>query len=281
MNYFKTFLLMTGLIIFALAVGYYLRGPQGMVTAFMIALLMNFFAYFFSDKMVLAQSGARAVSEEEAPELYRMVRELTAKGKMPMPRIYIMEDPSPNAFATGRNPSHAAVAVTSGILRTLQPRELKAVLGHELSHVKNRDILIMTIAATFAGMLMMLTNLFYGFGGRDSENKNPLGMIVVMVLAPIAASIIQMAISRSREYEADRGGALLTSPRDMMSALEGIHSGVARIPGQTASTQTAHMYIANPFSAKGISRLFSTHPSLEERVAFLQKMEGRSSIVTD
>jgi len=281
MNYFKTFMLMMGLMVFALGVGYYLRGPQGMISAFLFALLMNFVMYFFSDKMVLMQTGARAVTEEEAPDLYRMLRSLTVKAKMPMPRVYVMDDPSPNAFATGRDPSHAAVAVTTGILKTLDPRQLQAVLGHELSHVKNRDILIMTVAATFSGMLMMLTNIFYGFGNRNSENRNPLGMIVVMLLAPIAATLIQLAISRSREYDADRGGAQLTSPRDMIGALEGIHAGIARRPMAEASPSSAHLFIANPFSAKGVSRMFMTHPSLEERVEALQALSGRSSVISD
>jgi len=273
MNYFKTFLLMTLLMTFALLVGYFVGGQSGMVIAFMLAALSNFFMYFFSDSMVLAGNRARAVAPEESPELYSVVEELTQKAGLPMPKLYIMEDDSPNAFATGRDPEHAAVCVTSGILQTLNRNQLKAVLGHELTHVKNRDILTMSVAATFAGAVMMLCNLFYFFGGRrDDREGNPLAMLAVMLIAPLAASLIQLAISRSREFGADQGGAQLTTPDQMISALKGIHRGIEANPTQV-SESSAHLFIESPFSGRNLSSLFMTHPPIEDRIAALEAMK--------
>ncbi len=273
MNYFKTFLLMMLLMTFALLVGYFVGGQSGMVVAFMIAALSNFFMYFFSDSMVLAGNRARAVSPQESPELYGVVEELTQKAGLPMPKLYIMEDDSPNAFATGRDPGHAAVCVTSGILQTLNRNQLKAVLGHELTHVKNRDILTMSVAATFAGAVMMLCNLFYFFGGRrDDREGNPLAMLAVMLIAPLAASLIQLAISRSREFGADQGGAQLTTPDQMISALKGIHRGIEANPTQV-SESSAHLFIESPFTGRNLSSLFMTHPPIEDRIAALEAMK--------
>jgi len=273
MNYFKTFLLMMLLMTFSVIVGYYVGGQSGMVIAFLFAAVSNFFMYFFSADMVLAGNNARAVGEADAPELYAIVRELTLKADLPMPKLYIIEDDSPNAFATGRDPHHAAVAATSGILRRLDRNQLKAVLGHELTHVKNRDILTMSMAATFAGAIMMLCNLFYFFGGRrDDREGNPLAMLAVMLVAPIAATLIQLAISRSREYGADHGGAELTSPQQMISALNAIHQGIQTQP-MAVPESSAHLYIENPFSGKNVSSLFMTHPPLEERIAALEEMK--------
>jgi heat shock protein HtpX len=273
MNYFKTFLLMLLLMVFALGVGYFVGGQSGMVIAFVFAAISNFVMYFFSDSMVLAGNGARAVSAGEAPELYGVVEELTLQAGLPMPKLYIMQDPSPNAFATGRNPEHAAVCVTSGILQALNRNQLKAVLGHELTHVKNRDILTMSVAATFAGAIMMLCNLFYFFGGRrDDRGSNPVAMLAVMLIAPLAASLIQLAISRSREYGADQGGAELTSPDQMISALKGIHRGIEATPTQV-SESSAHLFIDSPFSGRNLSSLFMTHPPMEERIAALEAMK--------
>jgi heat shock protein HtpX len=273
MNYFKTFLLMMLLMTFALLVGYFVGGQSGMVIAFVIAALSNFFMYFFSADMVLAGNRARAVTPGEAPELYSVVEELTQKAGLPMPKLYIMEDDSPNAFATGRDPEHAAVCVTSGILQTLNRNQLKAVLGHELTHVKNRDILTMSVAATFAGAVMMLCNLFYFFGGRrDDREGNPIAMLAVMLIAPLAASLIQLAISRSREFGADQGGAQLTTPDQMISALKGIHRGIEATPTQV-SESSAHLFIESPFSGRNLSSLFMTHPPIEDRIAALEAMK--------
>ena len=267
---------MLALMAFALGVGYFVGGQTGMVVAFLFAGASNFVMYFFSADMVLAGNNARAVSPQEAPELYDLVGELTRKAGLPMPKLYVMEDPSPNAFATGRNPEHAAVCVTTGILRALGRDQLMAVLGHELTHVKNRDILTMSVAATFAGAIMMLCNLFYLFGGRrDDRQGNPLAMLAVMLIAPLAASLIQLAISRSREYGADEGGAALTSPETMISALKGIHRGIAAQPTQV-SESSAHLFIESPFSGRDISSLFMTHPPIEERIAALEALKRGS-----
>lgn len=273
MNYFKTFLLMLGLMTLALGVGHAMAGQQGMVTAFLFAGGMNFFLYFFSDKMVLASHHAKPVDASSAPELHAMVSRLARKAGMPVPRLYVVQDSSPNAFATGRSPSRAAVAVTTGLLETLPPRELEAVLAHELTHVRNRDVLIMTVAATFAGVIMMLTNwVFVMFGGRDS-NRNPLVTLAILIVAPLAATIVQLAISRSREYDADRGGAALTSREAMKDALRRIHQAVRARPSTTASEASAHLFIANPFGGRrGVSALFMTHPTLEQRLAALDRM---------
>jgi heat shock protein HtpX len=275
MNYFKTFFLMLLLMCAALFVGYFAGGQTGMVIAFLLAAAGNFVMYFFSADMVLAGNRARAVSASEAPELYRLVEELTLKAGLPMPKLYVMDDDSPNAFATGRDPEHAAVCVTTGILDALKRDQLKAVLGHELTHVKNHDILIMSVAATFAGAIMMLCNFFYIFGGRrDDREGNPLAMLAVMLIAPLAATLIQLAISRSRETSADRGGASLTSPDQMISALQGIHRGIEARPTQ-ASESSAHLFIESPFAGRNLSSLFMTHPPIEERIAALEAMKRR------
>jgi len=278
-NTLKTALFLTVLTLLFMTVGGLLGGSSGMMLAFVLAFGMNMFSYWFSDKIVLKMYKAKEISETEAPELYNIVKRLTIKGNLPMPKVYIIQSPNPNAFATGRNPEHAAVAVTTGILRLLDNGELEGVLGHELAHVKGRDILIGTIAATFAGAIMMLANMAKWamiFGGfRDNDNRNPLGMIgviVAMVLAPIAAMLVQMAISRSREYIADqRGAALSGNPLALASALGKISSGIKKAP-LDANPATAHMFIMNPLSGKkNMANLFSTHPPVEERIRRLNE----------
>ncbi|MDY6838617.1 MAG: zinc metalloprotease HtpX [Thermodesulfobacteriota bacterium] len=272
-NTIKTALLLgalTGLVMF---IGRYLGGNQGMVIAFVFAMMMNFGAYWFSDKMVLKMYRARPVSEAEAPDLHRMVKQLALQAGLPMPKICIMPSESPNAFATGRNPEHAVVAVTQGILRLLDENELKGVLAHELAHVKHRDILIGSIAATLAGAIMMVASmarwaaLFGGFGSRDDDDGGgAIGLIAMSILAPMAAMLIQMAISRSREYAADAAGASFSgSPRSLASALKKIASSSRRVPMQ-AEPATAHMFIMNPLSGKSLMNLFSTHPPVEKRI---------------
>ena len=244
-----------------------------MIVAFFLAMVMNFGSYWFSDKIVLAMYRARPVSEAEAPDLYRIVRGLTMKAGLPMPKICIIPSESPNAFATGRNPQHAVVAVTQGILRLLDENELKGVLGHELAHVKHRDILIGSIAATIAGAIMIIASmarwaaLFGGFGGRDDDDGGGIvGLLAMSIVAPVAAMLIQMAISRSREYSADAAGASFAgSPYGLASALQKISSASRRIP-MRANPATAHMFITNPLSGKSMMNLFSTHPPVEERI---------------
>jgi len=272
-NAAKTALLLgalTGLMMF---IGRYLGGNQGMVIAFAFAIMMNFGAYWFSDKIVLKMYRARPVSEAEAPDLHRMVRQLAQQAGLPMPKICVMPSESPNAFATGRNPEHAVVAVTQGILRLLDDNELKGVLAHELAHVKHRDILIGSIAATLAGAIMMVASmarwaaLFGGLGGRDDDDGGGvIGLIAMSILAPMAAMLIQMAISRSREYAADAAGASFSgSPRGLASALKKIAASSRRVP-MKAEPATAHMFIMNPLSGKSLMNLFSTHPPVEERI---------------
>lgn len=276
-NNFKTALLMTGLMVFFVAIGGLLGGRTGMIMAFIFAFGMNIFSYWFSDKLVLKMYRAKEVTEADAPNLYAIVRRLAERGGLPMPKVYIINNPTPNAFATGRNPQHAAVAVTTGILQLLDNDELEGVLGHELAHVKGRDILIGTVAATIAGAIMMLANWAKWamiFGGRDDED-NPLGAvgaILAMIIAPIAAMLIQMAISRSREYLADERGAHLSGkPLALASALQKISYGVQNIP-MDAQPATAHMFIMNPLSGRSLMNLFSTHPPVEERIKRLQAM---------
>ena len=274
MNWIKTFLLMTALTALAVWVGKMIAGEQGMIMAFGIAVVMNFGSYWFSDKIVLKMYGAQELDESQAPKLYNIVRELTQNAGLPMPKIYMIPSPQPNAFATGRNPSHAAVAVTEGIMRILSDDELKGVLAHELAHVKNRDILIGTIAATIAGAIMMLRYFGYFFGGRSDEegNSSGIGMLIAFIVAPIAALLIQMAISRSREYGADASGAEIShDPHALASALQKLERGAEAIP-MDANPATAHMFIVNPFSAQGLMNLFSTHPPIPERVARLERM---------
>lgn len=283
MNYFKTTVLLIALTLLLVWVGSMFGGRQGAVFAFAIAMGMNFFSYWFSDKIVLKMYGAREVSDQESPTYHGLVRELTARAGMPMPRIYIVPTPAMNAFATGRNPSHAAVAVTEGMLGSLSREELKGVLGHELAHVRNRDILISTIVATVAGAIMMLANMarwasiFGGYGGRSDDEEGSGGgggfaILFLAILAPIAALLIQMAISRSREYAADKGGALLSgNPLGLASALEKLQQGAVARPMDAGQT-TAHLFIVNPLSGRSFASIFSTHPPIEERVKRLRAM---------
>ena len=278
MNTLKTFFFLTLLTLFFIWIGGALGGRTGMTMALVFAVVMNFFAYWFSDKAVLAMSRAREVSEAEAPELYGIVRRLANKADIAMPRVYIMNAEQPNAFATGRNPSHAAVAVTSGIMNILTPEELSGVIGHELAHIKHRDILISTIAATFAGAITYLAYMaqwalmFGGFGGSDDEGGNPFAALLMVIVAPIVALIVQMAISRSREYAADEGGARIAgNPRFLSNALRELQGASERIPMKT-NPATSHLFIVNPLSGKGVMKLFSTHPSMEERISRLESM---------
>ena len=280
MNTMRTFILMTVLTLLLILVGNAVGGKNGAVFAFVVAAAMNFVAYWFSDKIVLRMYAAREVSQADAPELHGMVRELALRAGLPMPKVYIMENDTPNAFATGRNPEHAAVAVTTGITRILSRDELMGVIGHELSHVRNRDILIGSIAATFAGAISMLASMarwgaIFG-GGRDDEEGGGGGNILVVFLfsmvASVAAMLIQMAISRSREYLADEGGAhLVGEPRFLASALEKLHRGVAQVP-MDANPATAHMFIVSPLHGGGVLNLFSTHPPIEKRIERLMSM---------
>jgi heat shock protein HtpX len=272
-NWLKTGILMAGILALFGAIGGLIGGQQGMLLALALGGAMNFFAYWFSDKMVLAMYRAQEVDETSAPQLYRVVRELAARAGLPRPRVYLIDQAQPNAFATGRNPEHAAVAATTGLLRLLTPRELRGVMAHELAHVKHRDILISTISATIAGAISTLAHFGVLFGGaRDEREGNPLLAILVLVLAPIAAMLIQFAISRTREFGADRGGAEITGdPRALADALAKIDAYARGIPNPTAEAHpaTAQMMIVNPLSGGGIKGLFSTHPSTEERIARL------------
>lgn len=276
-NLMKTAILMAAITALFMAIGSVLGGQQGMMIALLVALGMNFFSYWFSDKMVLKMYNAQEVDETSAPQFYRMVRELADKAQLPMPKVYIIQEDAPNAFATGRNPEHAAVAATTGIMRVLSERELRGVMAHELAHVKHRDILISTVSATMAGAISMLANFAMFFSGRDSEGRpaNPIVSILVMILAPIAASLIQMAISRAREFEADRGGAEISGdPAALASALDKIHRYAQGIPLEAAERhpETAQMMIMNPLSGGGIKGLFSTHPATEERIERLMAL---------
>jgi heat shock protein HtpX len=276
-NLMKTAVLMAAITALFMALGSVLGGSQGMMIALVIALGMNFFSYWFSDKLVLKMYNAQQVDETSAPQFYRMVQELAQRAQLPMPKVYLINEDAPNAFATGRNPEHAAVAATTGILRVLSERELRGVMAHELAHVRHRDILISTVSATMAGAISMLANFAMFFGGRNSEGRstNPIVGLLVMLLAPIAAGLIQMAISRAREFEADRGGAEISGdPQALASALQKIHQVAQGIPLAPAEQhpETAQMMIINPLSAGGLRGLFSTHPPMEERVARLLAM---------
>ncbi len=278
-NLMKTAILMAAITALFMAIGRLLGGNSGMMLALVVALGMNFFSYWFSDKIVLRMYNAHEVDDSTAPQFVGMVRELTQRAGLPMPKVYLIDEAAPNAFATGRNPEHAAVAATTGIIRALSERELRGVMSHELAHVKHRDILISTISATMAGAIGMLANFAMFFGGRDSEGRpaNPIAGLLVALLAPLAASLIQMAISRAREFEADRGGAEISGdPRALASALDKIHryaQGIALAPAE-AHPETAQMMIINPLSAGGLRGLFSTHPPTEERIARLLAMAG-------
>jgi heat shock protein HtpX len=282
MNNIKTMLLLVMLTLIFITAGAAMGGRNGMTIGLIFALGMNLFSYWFSDKIVLKMYRAKEVSEAEAPDLYSVVRRLSQKAEIPMPRVYIINEDQPNAFATGRNPNHAAVAVTTGIMRLLSHEELMGVIGHELAHVKHRDILIGTIAATFAGAISYLAQMaqwamiFGGNRGDDDESGSPVAAIVMMIVGPIAAMIVQMAISRSREYVADEGGASISgNPRYLSGALRKLDSASKKIP-MDANPATSHMFIVSPLSGGGILKLFSTHPPIEERIARLESM-GRSS----
>ena len=276
MNMLKTMLLMTGLTLVLLWAGNAIGGQSGLTIALIFALAMNAFSYWFSDRIVLKIYKAQEASKADAPELYEMLRRLARKADIPAPRVYIINQPQPNAFATGRNPEHAAVAVTTGIMRILSAEELEGVIAHELAHVKNRDILIGTVAATIAGAISYLAYMaqwamIFG-GGDDDEGGNPLVAIVMMIVAPVAAMLIQMAISRSREYAADAGGAKIAgNPRYLANALRKLNSASQQIP-MKAEPATAHMFIVNPLSGGRMAKLFSTHPPMEERIARLEEM---------
>jgi heat shock protein HtpX len=273
MNYVRTGMLMAALTALFGAVGYLLAGAGGMMIALGIAVATNLFSYWNSDKLALAAHNAEEVDERRAPELYGMVRDLAARANMPMPRVYIIHEDQPNAFATGRNPQNAAVAATTGILRTLSYDELAGVMAHELAHIKNHDTLTMTITATMAGAISTIASFGMFFGSRD-QRPNFIVQMLVMVLAPLAATIIQMAISRSREYEADRlGGEICGNPAALADALAKIAGGVAHIPNETAEQKpaTAHMFIINPLSGRGMDSLFSTHPDTGNRIAALME----------
>ncbi|MFZ3135949.1 MAG: zinc metalloprotease HtpX [Thermodesulfovibrionales bacterium] len=278
MNNIKTLVLLMTLTLILVWAGGAMGGKQGMTIALIFALAMNFFAYWFSDKIVLKMYKAREVKESEAPDLYNIVRMLSQKAEMPMPRVYMIDKEQPNAFATGRNPKHAAVAVTTGIMRILSREELQGVIGHELAHVRNRDILISTIAATIAGAISYLAQMaqwamiFGGHRGDDEEGDSPVAAFVMMIVGPIAAMIVQMAISRSREYAADKGGAEIAgNPRYLAGALRKLHMASQKIH-MDANPSTSHMFIVNPLSGGGILKLFSTHPPIEERIARLESM---------
>jgi heat shock protein HtpX len=276
-NWFKTGMLMAAIMALFGVVGALLGGGQGMLLALVFGAAMNLWAYWFSDTMVLKLYRAQEVDEHSAPELYGMVRELAGRAGLPMPRVYVIDEPQPNAFATGRNPEHAAIAATKGILQLLSERELRGVLAHELSHVKHRDILTSTITASIAGAISTLAQFGMFFGGRDDDHRNPLVAILVLILAPIAAMLIQLAISRGREYEADRGGAEVSGdPRALADGLAKIERYARGMPLETAETHpaTAQMMIINPLSGGGISGLFRTHPPTEERIRRLLAMAG-------
>jgi heat shock protein HtpX len=279
-NVFKTGVLLAVLTAMLVLIGGAIGGQQGMVIAFVIALAMNFFSYWFSDKIVLAAYGAQPIDEAAAPRLYAIVHRLATRAGIPMPRVYMVPSETPNAFATGRNPQHAVVAVTEGIMRILDEEELEGVLAHELSHVKNRDVLISTIAATLAGAITYLAHMAQWaamFGGRsrddDEGGSNPIAMILLAILAPIAAMLVQMAVSRSREFQADATGARVAGkPWGLAKALEKLQMANEAVPMADATPATAHLFIVNPLSGQTLMRLFSTHPPLEERIARLRAM---------
>ena len=281
MNVLRTTMLLAALTAIFMGVGYLVGGTSGMFLAFLVAAGMNVFAYWNADKMVLRMNGAREVDARSAPEFHALVAQLAQQAGLPMPKVYVIDNPQPNAFATGRNPDNAAVAATTGLLRSLSRDEIAAVMAHELGHVKNRDTLIMTITATIAGAVSMLANFALFFGGSGSrENNNPLGAIGVIVatlVAPLAAMMVQMAVSRTREYSADRAAAEITgAPRSLASALAKIQNGARQIPNDAAERNPAmaHLFIINPLSGARMDNLFSTHPATENRIAALRAMEG-------
>ncbi|PLX67035.1 MAG: protease HtpX [Denitrovibrio sp.] len=284
-NTLKTGLLMVLLTVLFILVGGAIGGRGGVVFAFGFAMVMNFASYWFSHTIVLKMYKAKEVTEAEQPVLYRIVRDLATRGQLPMPKVYVMNNPTPNAFATGRDPQHGVVAVTTGIMQLLDEDELDGVIAHELAHIHGRDILIGTIAATFAGAIMMLASMarfsamFGGLSNDDDEGGNPLGIVVVIIvsiLAPVAAMLVQMAISRSREYIADERGANLSGkPRSLASALAKISGGVQHVPMEDANAATVHMFIMNPLSGKSMQSMFSTHPPVEERIKRLNAIAAK------
>ncbi len=283
-NLMKTAILMAAITALFMAIGAFVGGRQGMTIALLVAVGLNFFSYWFSDKLVLKMYKAQQVDASSAPQFYRMVEELATKAGLPMPKVYLIDEAAPNAFATGRNPEHAAVAATTGILRVLSEREMRGVMAHELTHVAHGDILISTISATMAGAISMLANFAMFFGGRSSDGRssNPIAGLAVAFLAPVAASLIQMAISRAREFEADRGGAEISGdPEALASALQKISAYAKGTPFPTAERNpaTAQMMIMNPLTGGGLRTLFSTHPSTEERVQRLLAMRGQVQAV--
>ncbi len=288
MNVLKTTVLLGALTVLLVLVGGALGGRGGMLIAFALAALMNFGSYWFSDRMVLKMHGVREATQAEAPELYNMVQELANNAQLPMPKVYIMETDTPNAFATGRNPAHAAVAATTGLMRVMNRDELRGVLAHELAHVRHRDTLISAVAATFAGAIAMIANmaqwamLFGGFRGNDEEGEGGTGMlggIAMMILAPLAATLIQMAVSRAREYSADKGGAEIAgSPMGLANALRKLEAANQQQPMESASRNpaTAHLFIVNPLAGLNIGKIFSTHPPTAERIQRLEAMRGQA-----
>ncbi len=282
MNRMKTFFLMVVLTIIFVALGSMIGGSAGGSFMFVIALIMNFVSYWFCDRIVLSMYSAKEASQSEYTQLYSIVNNLSQKASIPMPRVYIVENESPNAFATGRDPSNGVVAVTTGIMRILSRDELEGVLAHEMSHIKHRDILIQTVAATLAGAITMVANwarfaAFFGGGSSDDEGgSNIFSVIIFSIIAAFAAMLIQLAISRSREYLADDGGARLTgNPLFLSEALKKLHTGIARSPMNDANPSTAPLFIMNPFTAKGVLSLFSTHPPIEERIKRLEDLAYR------
>lgn len=278
-NWIKTSILMAGIVALFGAVGAALGGKQGMLLALVMGGAMNVWAYWFSDKMVLRMYNAHEVDANSAPYFYNMVRELAGRAGLPMPKVYVIDEDQPNAFATGRNPEHAAVAATTGIMRVLTERELRGVMAHELAHVQHRDILISTISASVAGAISMLAQFGMFFGSRDDEGRpNPIVSIAMMILAPIAAMLIQMAISRTREFGADRGGAQISGDpnalADALAKIEAYARGIPMGPAE-AHPETAQMMIMNPLTGRGLQNLFSTHPSTQERIARLRAMAVR------
>ena len=280
MNTLKTTFLMALLTVLLVTAGGALGGEGGMMMAFIFALVMNGVSYWFSDKIVLRMYGAKEIGPEEAPKLHRVVQDLTQRAQMPMPKLYLIPQEAPNAFATGRDEKHAAVAVTEGILRILDEAELRGVLAHELSHIKNRDILVGTIAAAMAGAISMLANMAHWgmiFGGRgndDREGGHPIVALAMIIIAPLAAMLVQMAISRSREFGADATGAAISGdPLSLANALKKLQQAAERVPME-ANPATAHMFIVNPLTGGGLMTLFSTHPPMEERIRRLEGMTG-------
>ncbi|WP_031484790.1 zinc metalloprotease HtpX [Maridesulfovibrio frigidus] len=273
----KTFFLLASLTAIILFLGGMMGGRTGLILAFGIAMFMNVGSYWYSDKIVLKMYKARQLSRNDAPQVFEMVQELAANAGVPAPRLYVIDQDSPNAFATGRNPENAVVAITSGIMRILTPEELRGVIAHEIGHIANRDILIQSVAAVLAGAIMMIANMLqwatlFGFGSDDEDGPSPIAAIALAIIAPIAASVIQMAISRSREYLADSTGARISrDPKALASALYKLDATVRNIP-MDANPATENMFIVNPFSGASMSKWFSTHPSTEERIARLMEM---------